>query len=334
MEVSAEDAPVIKLVYSILGQSVAEGASDVHFEPDEGEMRVRFRVDGVLREAAKVPKRMVSAVISRIKIMSDLNIAEKRVPQDGRVSVTIDDRRVDLRVTTLPTQRGEGATIRILDKENAQRSLDELGHGRDRQATLRGRLPQSLRRGPGHRADRLGQVDDPLRGAAGAERRREEHHHDRGPGRVPARRDQPDQRQPQGRPRLRHRPALDPPRRPRHRDGRRDPRRRDRPDRDRGRADRPHDADHPAHQRRPGRDHPPDQDGDRGVPDRLGGRLRRRPAPRPQALHPLQAARDPPAGGAGRSRDPGRGRDRGLRADRLPALQPAPATAAGSGSTR
>jgi type IV pilus assembly protein PilB len=126
-EVNAEDAPVIKLVYSILGQGVGEGASDIHFEPGEGEMRVRFRIDGVLREAAHVPKRMISAVISRIKIMSDLNIAEKRIPQDGRVSVTVEDKRVDLRITTLPTQRGEGATIRILDKENAQRSLDELG---------------------------------------------------------------------------------------------------------------------------------------------------------------------------------------------------------------
>jgi type IV pilus assembly protein PilB len=127
MEVGAEDAPVIKLVYSILGQAVGEGASDIHFEPEEQDMRVRFRIDGVLREAANVPKRMVSAVISRVKIMSELNIAEKRVPQDGRVSITVEDRQVDLRVTTLPTQKGEGATIRILDKDNAQRSLDDLG---------------------------------------------------------------------------------------------------------------------------------------------------------------------------------------------------------------
>ena len=127
MQVSAEDAPVIKLVYSILGQAVGEGASDIHFEPSDDEMRVRFRVDGVLREAAHVPKRMVNAVVSRVKIMSDLNIAEKRVPQDGRVSVSVADRRVDLRITTLPTQKGEGATIRILDKDNAQRSLDDLG---------------------------------------------------------------------------------------------------------------------------------------------------------------------------------------------------------------
>ena len=127
LQASAEDAPVIKLVYSILSQGVSEGASDIHLEPEEGELRVRFRVDGVLKEAAHVPKRMISAVISRIKIMSELDIAEKRVPQDGRVGVMVEDRRIDLRVTTLPTQRGEGATIRILDASNAQRSLDDLG---------------------------------------------------------------------------------------------------------------------------------------------------------------------------------------------------------------
>jgi type IV pilus assembly protein PilB len=127
MQSSAEDAPVIKLVYSILAQAVGEGASDVHLEPEEGELRVRFRVDGVLKEAAHVPKRMIGAVISRLKIMSELDIAEKRVPQDGRVSVAVEERRVDLRVTTLPTQRGEGATIRILDESNAERTLDDLG---------------------------------------------------------------------------------------------------------------------------------------------------------------------------------------------------------------
>jgi len=124
---SADDAPVIKLVYSVLGEAATEGASDVHFEPGEDEMRVRFRVDGVLYEAARVPKRMIAGVISRVKIMSDLDIAEKRVPQDGRVSVNVEGRKVDLRITTLPTQRGEGATIRILDKEQAMRTLDELG---------------------------------------------------------------------------------------------------------------------------------------------------------------------------------------------------------------
>ncbi len=127
MQADAADAPVIKLVYSILAQAVGEGASDIHLEPGQGELRIRFRVDGVLKEAAHVPKRMISAVVSRLKIMSELDIAEKRVPQDGRVSISVEDRRIDLRVTTLPTQRGEGATIRILDEGNAQRSLDDLG---------------------------------------------------------------------------------------------------------------------------------------------------------------------------------------------------------------
>lgn len=142
LRASAEDAPVVKLVYSILGQAVTEGASDIHFEPSESDMRVRFRVDGVLHEAAHVPKRMVSAVVSRIKIMSDLDIADKRLPQDGRVTVNVSERRVDLRVTTLPTQGGEGATVRILDKANAMRSLDELGMA----GTARERFEAAVRR--------------------------------------------------------------------------------------------------------------------------------------------------------------------------------------------
>jgi len=133
---TAEDAPVIKLVHSILAQAVNEGASDIHFEAEEDEMRVRFRVDGVLYESARVPKRMTAGVVSRVKLMADMDIAEKRIPQDGRVSVTVDDRKVDLRVTTLPAQRGEGASVRILDKEQAIRTLDELGMDGDARARL------------------------------------------------------------------------------------------------------------------------------------------------------------------------------------------------------
>jgi type IV pilus assembly protein PilB len=126
-EITDLRASAIKLVHSILGQAVSEGASDIHFEPEDGDMRIRFRVDGVLQESARVPKRMVAGVISRIKIMSELDIAEKRLPQDGRVAVKIEDRRIDLRVTTLPTQAGEGASIRILDEADALRTLDDLG---------------------------------------------------------------------------------------------------------------------------------------------------------------------------------------------------------------
>ena len=143
MQVSAADAPVVKLVYSILAQAVGEGASDVHLEPEEGELRVRFRIDGVLKESAHVPRRMINAVISRLKIMSELDIAEKRVPQDGRVSVTVEDRRIDLRVTTLPTQRGEGATIRILDESNAERTLDDLGMDGAARARFEGAFKQA-----------------------------------------------------------------------------------------------------------------------------------------------------------------------------------------------
>ena len=162
-------------------------------------MRIRFRVDGVLQETARVPKRMVAGVVSRIKIMSDLDIAEKRVPQDGRVTVRIEDRRIDLRVTTLPTQGGEGASVRILDEAAALRTLNDLGmegEARHRfEASFRKPYGAVLVTGP----TGAGKSTHPLRGAAGDQRRRPPHRHDRGPGRVPAQRRQPDRRQPQGR---------------------------------------------------------------------------------------------------------------------------------------
>ena len=105
---SADDAPVIKLVNSIIGQAVEEGASDIHFEPEGREMRVRFRVDGVLRETTQIPRRMIAGVISRVKIMADLDIAEKRVPQDGRVSLTVEKHAIDTRVVTHAARRRRG----------------------------------------------------------------------------------------------------------------------------------------------------------------------------------------------------------------------------------
>ncbi len=124
---SADEAPVIKLVNQIIAQAVEQGASDIHLAPDGTQLRVRFRIDGVLAETATVPKRMVNGVISRVKIMSDLDIAEKRLPQDGRVGLTIDDRHVDLRVVTLPSVHGEGAVMRILDKSSVVMELEKLG---------------------------------------------------------------------------------------------------------------------------------------------------------------------------------------------------------------
>jgi type IV pilus assembly protein PilB len=124
---SADDAPVIKLVNSIIAQAVEERASDIHFEPDRRDMRVRFRVDGVLRETTQIPRRMVPGVVSRVKIMADLDIAEKRLPQDGRVSLTVEGHAIDTRIVTMPRVDGEGIVMRILDKSAALIGLDQLG---------------------------------------------------------------------------------------------------------------------------------------------------------------------------------------------------------------
>ncbi|MGB1583889.1 MAG: GspE/PulE family protein, partial [Solirubrobacterales bacterium] len=124
---SATDAPVVKLINSILVQAVTVGASDLHFEPEGKEMRVRFRVDGVLQRATTVPRKMVSGMISRLKIMADMNIAEKRVPQDGRVALRVGQVSVDLRVVTMPSVFGEKVVIRILDKSSTQLTFDDLG---------------------------------------------------------------------------------------------------------------------------------------------------------------------------------------------------------------
>ena len=124
---SAEDAPVVKLVNSIIAQAAERGASDIHFEPDGRELRVRFRIDGVLSVSTTIPARMTAGVISRTKIMAELDIAEKRIPQDGRVSLSIDGRHVDVRVVTLPSVHGESIVMRILDKSNVKIDLDKLG---------------------------------------------------------------------------------------------------------------------------------------------------------------------------------------------------------------
>jgi type IV pilus assembly protein PilB len=124
---SPDDAPVIKLVNQLIARAVEEGASDLHLAPDGRELRVRMRVDGVLHDATTIPRRMVSGVISRVKIMSELDIAERRVPQDGRAGMLVDGHRVDLRVVTLPSVHGESVVLRILDKDSVVMELDRLG---------------------------------------------------------------------------------------------------------------------------------------------------------------------------------------------------------------
>jgi type IV pilus assembly protein PilB len=124
---SADEAPVVKLVHSIIADAVGRGASDIHFEPRASDMRVRYRVDGVVFDSTTVPRSLVSGLVSRIKIMAALDIAEKRLPQDGRIGLSIDGHYVDLRVATLPVVRGEGVVMRILDKTQVVVELDRLG---------------------------------------------------------------------------------------------------------------------------------------------------------------------------------------------------------------
>ncbi len=124
---ATEEAPIVKLVNSVIAQSVDDSASDIHFEPQAKELLVRFRIDGVLHQIMSIPRRMQSGVISRLKIMAELDIAERRVPQDGRMGLVVGGKPIDMRVATLPTVYGETIVMRLLDKTNVMLDLTELG---------------------------------------------------------------------------------------------------------------------------------------------------------------------------------------------------------------
>ncbi|HSB99989.1 MAG TPA: ATPase, T2SS/T4P/T4SS family, partial [Burkholderiaceae bacterium] len=124
---AADDAPIIRMLNALLTQAAKDGASDIHIEPYERSSSVRFRVDGTLREVVRPNKALHAALISRLKIMAELDIAEKRLPQDGRISLRIGGRAVDVRVSTLPAAHGERAVLRLLDKTDANFSLEGLG---------------------------------------------------------------------------------------------------------------------------------------------------------------------------------------------------------------
>jgi type IV pilus assembly protein PilB len=134
----ASQAPIIRFVDLVLQEGVKAKASDIHFEPFEHEFRIRLRIDGSLYEMAPPPKNLASAVIARVKVLSSLNIAERRVPQDGRIKTTISGRAIDLRVSTLPTQFGESVVLRILDKTVVNLSLEALSMQDDIKEGIRG----------------------------------------------------------------------------------------------------------------------------------------------------------------------------------------------------
>ena len=124
---AAEKAPIVRLVDTILRQAVESRASDVHFEPDQEDCRLRYRVDGILYDVSPPPKRLEAAIISRLKIMASLDIAERRLPQDGRIQMKFGEREVDFRISTFPTIYGENIAIRVLDKGMALMTLEQLG---------------------------------------------------------------------------------------------------------------------------------------------------------------------------------------------------------------
>ena len=134
--VSEEEAPIIKYVHMVISEALKRRASDIHMEPLEKRFRVRYRIDGVLHEVENPPKRLQPSIVSRIKLMSNVSIAEKRVPQDGRINIKVGAKVIDLRVSTLPTAFGESIVMRILDKEGLRLGLPELGFFSDDQASF------------------------------------------------------------------------------------------------------------------------------------------------------------------------------------------------------
>ena len=139
---SASDAPIIRLINGLIAEAVRSGASDVHVEPFEERVSVRFRVDGVLRETVSLSSKLAPPLISRIKVMARLDIAEKRVPQDGRLTLTLGGKAVDVRVSTLPSRYGERVVLRLLDKESARFSMVDLGMSAQQLSDLEHALAQ------------------------------------------------------------------------------------------------------------------------------------------------------------------------------------------------
>jgi type IV pilus assembly protein PilB len=144
-EATEDDSPAVKIVQSVIAQAVERHASDVHFDPSAEGLVVRFRIDGVIQDVTTVPQQLAASVVSRIKILAELNIAERRLPQDGRVGFQVEGRRVDLRVVSVPLVNGESIVLRVLDSGGTVRSLDELGM-RD---AARERLEKALRKSHG-----------------------------------------------------------------------------------------------------------------------------------------------------------------------------------------
>ena len=139
---AVEDAPVVRIVNMLLLEAVNGRASDIHLEPRRTHLQVRYRIDGELQHIRNIPRSLMAACISRIKVMADMDIAERRIPQDGRITIKVEGRQVDLRVSTLPIQHGERVVMRVLDRDRSIRRLDELGFSPHNLTTFRWLLQQ------------------------------------------------------------------------------------------------------------------------------------------------------------------------------------------------
>ena len=313
------DAPLVRLVNSIIFEAAEDGASDVHFEPQSDALVVRFRIDGVLHETQRIPKRSAIGVTTRLKVLAKLDIAERRKPQDGRISLSASaaGRMLDVRVATLPTVEGESVVMRLLDKSKEPPTMEQVGLGTAMQERLAALIHRPtgalLVTGP------TGSGKSTTLFAAMAEINRPEINVITVEDPVEYRLAGLNQVQinPRAGPHVRHGIAFDPPLGPRRSDGRRDSRRRDREDLDRGCPDRPLRPLYAAHERRAERADAPERDGRRTIPDRSRRDGRARAAPRAPALRALQGAVRAWQGGAGHSAHP-----RGARARQHRALPP------------
>ena len=314
---SDEEAPVIRWVNSLFLQAMKERASDIHIEPEEKEVLVRYRIDGELYIARRAPRAFMNSIVSRIKIESALNIAEKRLPQDGRITKKIAGKSFDIRVSTIPTSRGyERIVMRLLNKSSVLLDLPDLGFSPREYALMDGliRRPDGiiLVTGP----DRQRQDDDALRVHQPDQPAEPQHPDGRGSGRVRDPGHPPGARPAQDRAHVRQRAPRLPPPGSGHRHGRRDPRPRDARDRDQRVADGPPRALDDPHERRGRRDHAHHRHGRRAVPAAFERHRHPRAAPRARALPELQVP------------VPGRGlRARGAGAHRRSACAPAPRAA-------
>jgi hypothetical protein len=266
LTVEPDAAPVIQLVNMIVQEAIKMRASDIHVEPYEKELRLRYRIDGVCHEMKSPPKSFQNAIISRIKIMSELDIAERRLPQDGRFKVTYGGKNIDFRVSTCPTVHGEKVVIRILDSSNLLLNLTDLGMTPEQLEKFEQNIRGPVGHGAGHGTDRIGKVYDALHRPEHHQRPQQEHHDLRRSGRVPVARDQSGRHKAGNRSDICQRAAQFSSARPRHHHGRRNPRRRDGRNRCQGRPHGPPCALDAPHQRCAQQHQPFDEHGRRTVP--------------------------------------------------------------------